>query len=103
MKNVLFVSLVFISSVGLAKDFTITQKDKMFDQKEVTLKIGDTIKFVNGDPTTHHLLFKKDGERISKKQASDSDPILVTFEQEQETTVRCAIHPKMKLKVKVVK
>ena len=71
----------------------MTQKDKMFDKSDITIKAGDTISVVNADPTTHHLMLNLNGKKFSEKQASGSDPVKLKFTEAQETTIRCAIHP----------
>ncbi|SMF62953.1 hypothetical protein [Pseudobacteriovorax antillogorgiicola] len=103
-KKIVTLVLGFLPFAGLsavAKEHTIKQKNKQFSQKEIKLKVGESLKFTNEDNTTHHIMMKVDGKRISQKQVEGAAPIVQTFSKPQETTVRCAIHPKMMLKVTV--
>ena len=104
----LFISVLavftFSSGGAYAKEHVITQKDKAFSVKEINAKVGDKLKFVNAEDIAHHIMFKDGGTRISEKQKDkNAEAINHTIENEGSFTVRCAIHPKMKLKVTVTK
>lgn len=94
------------TNILFAKQHEIIQKGKKFNTKEISIKTGDELKILNMDDTTHHLMYKVDGKRISHKQKS-GDPEGTKFIQKfvtvEKLTIRCAIHPKMKLKVEVTK
>lgn len=103
---VVVLTMVFSSqgfSAGENKPQTheIDQKGQKFSKESIEINRGDTLKFTNSDPTPHHLMVKVDGKPFNKAQPAKSPPVEIKFEQDQEVTVRCAIHPKMKLKVKV--
>ncbi|MDD9952329.1 MAG: plastocyanin/azurin family copper-binding protein [Zetaproteobacteria bacterium] len=97
------LSLLGATPLWAGKQVTISQKGKKFSEKEITIKVGDEIKFINDDDTAHHLMFKAGGKKVSHKQPKGADPFVHKFEEEGKLKVRCAIHPKMKLKVKVEK
>lgn len=86
---------------ALAEQHTVSQKDKAFSTKELSIKAGDEVKFTNEDSTAHHLMYKIDGKKFSHKQKQGADPIVQKFDKAGKYKVRCAIHPKMKLKIKV--
>lgn len=82
---------------------TITQKGKVFSETSVTIKAGQSVRFVNDDSVTHNVFAT--GENFSfnlKKQAPGTESTVV-FPQEGRFECRCAIHPNMKLEVNVVK
>ncbi|HTL12631.1 MAG TPA: hypothetical protein VL588_09100 [Bdellovibrionota bacterium] len=62
----------------------------------ITVKKGDTIVFTNGDTVTHHVFTSNFNEKQEPGQSSK-----ITFSDTGDVIVRCAIHPKMKLMVKV--
>ncbi|MBN8531304.1 MAG: cupredoxin domain-containing protein [Alphaproteobacteria bacterium] len=97
------LAAVLVSSAGMAfaADHTVTQKDKQFSQSEITVKAGDTITFSNDDAIAHNLYSKSSGNEfeIPKQDPGSKNPI--TFKTPGEAKVQCAIHPKMKLVVKV--
>lgn len=93
-----------ISNAALAEVVEIKQMDKEFvqgDEKisKVTVKAGDEIKFINADTTTHQI-HDKEGifEPVVQKPGEETT---WKFKEPGEHKVRCAIHPKMKLKVTV--
>lgn len=65
---------------------------------EIKLKVGDAVNFVNFDDTAHNAYadFFDLGKQDPKEKKN-----AVKFEKSGNFTVRCAIHPKMKLKVQV--
>ena len=98
--------LAMSSTASWAEKHQITQKAKKFSKNELTIKIGDEVEFLNEDNTTHHLMYKLDGKSVSHRQKQGDvkgTAIVQKFEKEGEVEVRCAIHPKMKTKIKVTK
>lgn len=92
-----------VGSVLAAQSVDVNQKGKMFSQQRVTLKVGDKIRFVNNDTVTHNVFAT--GERFSfnlRRQAPGT-ATMVSFPREGSYLCRCAIHPNMRLEVKVVK
>jgi plastocyanin len=85
-----------------AAQFSISQKGRAFTPLEVTLKRGDALLIVNDDGDfRHHAYVDSDkfsfdsGDQEPGSQTSIVFPMAGTFE------VLCAIHPKMKLVVRV--
>lgn len=94
---------VFLAVPLEAKDHVVSQKGKAFAPEEVSIVQGDTIVFKNDDDTAHNVFASSDGLKFNlgiQKQGSESKH---AFEEAGEFVVRCAIHPKMKLKVVVAK
>ena len=103
----LVMVLFFFGASASAATVEVAQKDKQFAKESVELKVGDTLRITNEDDTVHHIMYKWDGKTTSHKQKKKSDPeskpYEAKFDKAGETMVRCAIHPKMKLKVVVKK
>lgn len=92
---------IFICTAALAKDVVVTQKDKKFSQDEITIAVGDTIVFKNADDTAHNVFSSSEATKFNlgmQKQGTESKYM---FTKAGEGEIRCAIHPKMKLKVTV--
>ncbi len=85
-----------------AETHTVTQSDKQFDPKSITIKVGDEITFVNKDRVAHNVYSKTKGSQFDLKVQNPGTSNTVTFEQMGTVKVRCAIHPKMKLTVSVI-
>jgi len=89
------------ASSAAAEGVIVSQKDKAFSEKEVTIKAGDSITFVNEDTVTHNTYSRSKGNKFdSGAQAPDSS-MTQTFSAPGKVKVRCAIHPRMKLTVHV--
>ena len=101
-----FVAVMLVSAFGMslpaaAKEYTVVEKGKAFDRKEITIKVGDEITFVNKDNYTHNLYSRDKGHQFDTGAQAPSKSHTVLFDKAGFVKVRCAIHPKMKLKVTV--
>lgn len=97
--TVLFFGLQIVSRASMGEPIThqIIQKNKTFSQEEITIKVGDSIDFVNQDEVTHHLFNPKEFKINIKQNVNQTSNI--KFDTPAEGYIRCAIHPKMKIKV----
>ena len=84
-----------------AEEVEVGQKDKTFSQAEVSLSSGDAIVFVNDDSVAHNVFSRSPGFQFNLKLQKPGEKAKVVFDQAGEFTVRCAIHPRMELVVKV--
>lgn len=97
------MSLALTASAALiqaADVHEIRQKDKAFSQPEITLKAGEQLRVTNDDPVVHSLFARTAAYEINESQRP-GEASLFTFDKPGEVTLRCAIHPKMSLKVTV--
>lgn len=87
-----------------ATPYTISQKDREFRPREIIIKRGETLRFVNDDgELLHHAYLSSetfDFDTGDQQPGSQSD---VVFSVAGDYTVLCGIHPKMKLGVHVTK
>jgi plastocyanin len=49
---------LYIAENASAGDVSVTQKDKQFSSGSVTIKVGDTVRFLNDDDVTHNVVTK---------------------------------------------
>lgn len=85
-----------------AKEHKISQKDKKFDKKELTIEPGDVVIFMNVEKdVTHNVYSLGPKNSFELKTQPPGQKSSVTFADAGDTEVECAIHPGMKLKVKV--
>jgi plastocyanin len=82
-----------------AADHTIMQKGKVFSQTDITIKVGDALVFVNNDTVPHNVVSTDPENNLGSLKPGSSTP--VTFKTAGDFTVICAIHPTMKMHVKV--
>jgi plastocyanin len=79
----------------------IEQKGKMFSDAEVAIKKGETITFVNNDNVTHNVMSKSPGNEFNIGAQTPGTSAPVTFDTAGEANILCAIHPQMKMTVKI--
>jgi plastocyanin len=84
-----------------AEDVTVYQDGKKFSTAEVTVKVGDAIVFENKDPITHNVYSSTTGMEFDLKTQKPGESSTIKFDRAGEAEVQCAIHPQMKMKVKV--
>jgi plastocyanin len=87
--------------VAFAAERTISQKGRAFSETEITLSKDETILFVNDDDVTHNVISTSAGNEFNLGAQAPGVSTPVTFKTAGEVKVRCAIHPRMQLIVKV--
>jgi len=91
---------VLVHGSGTAADLTIRQKNKAFSVHQITIKVGDRITFVNDDSVNHNVFSDTKGAEIDLlQQPGRSDTVRFLYPGTVE--VECAIHPEMRLEVRV--
>lgn len=99
MRKSLLILLLLAPVVAVAQtSHTIVQKNRRFSLAEIAIKRGESLTFTNADEFIHQMyvdgLFDSE-ERLPGQALTEDFPKTGTFE------VRCHIHPKMKLVVRV--
>ena len=89
--------------VGLAvPQYTVSQKGRQFNPREIAIKRGETILIVNDDlDLRHHVYVDTDKFSFDAVDQEPGSKTPVTFPVTGTFDVLCAIHPKMKLVVEV--
>jgi plastocyanin len=82
-------------------DHTIRQKGKVFSESEITVKRGDELLFLNDDNIAHNVLSTTAGNRFDLGLLNPGELRPVKFDSVGDVKVICAIHPTMKMTVKV--
>lgn len=89
--------------VAYAAEHTITEKGKVFSQAEIDVKVGDAVVFVNDDNVAHNVMSIDPANKFNLGLLKPGSSTPVTFNTPGNISVICAIHPTMKLQVKVSK
>jgi len=93
---------IVTSGVALAADpVRVTQQGKQFSEKNVNLSAGQEIIFVNNDTVAHNVYTIVQGKKRDLGLQKSGEEDSITFDAAGTYRVRCAIHPKMKMVVKV--
>ena len=86
---------------ALAAEHTIHQKGKVFSTAELAIKKGDTVVFLNDDNITHNVLSVTPGNDFNLGAIGPGNSTPLTFTKAAVVDIICAIHPSMKMQVKV--
>ena len=95
------VSMVVAASIAYAATNPVYQEDKKFSADEVTISKGDSVAFTNKDEFTHNVYSTTPNMSFELKTQKPGETSEVKFERAGGAEVRCAIHPQMKMRVKV--
>jgi plastocyanin len=90
-----------VAAMASAAQHTIHEKGKVFSQTEITVKAGDTLMFENDDNVAHNVMSTTPGNTFNMGLLKPGSATPVTFKTPGDILVICAIHPSMKLHVKV--
>lgn len=86
---------------GAAATHRIVQKGRAFGVGEITISRGDTLLFTNEDEFLHQIYVASGGMTFDSNEQPPGQTIDVKFPSSGTFTVRCHIHPKMLLTVRV--
>ena len=95
------VFLTGITAFAYAADATIRQKGKVFSSESMTIKKGDSLTFLNDDSIAHNIMSTSKGNEFNLGAQQPGAATPVTFKSAGDVQVICAIHPRMKMSVKV--
>ena len=103
MRLIPLIPVVFLglSAGALAANLTISQKGRAFSSETVTLKKGGTLTFMNDDSIPHNIMSTSGGNEFNLGSQPPGASTDVTFKEAGDVLVICAIHPRMKMTVKV--
>jgi len=93
------IALCVLSTPALTADHVVDQKNLSFAQAEMTIAAGDKVKFTNSDRTAHHIWTKDNGVNFSSQMLKPGAFYEIKFDKAGTYTLKCHIHPKMKLTV----
>jgi plastocyanin len=98
----LFAAASPIATASAAETPIVRQKDKVFSTGIVTAPVGNKVRFVNDDTVAHNVMVNApDGQSTPGSLQKPGEQVEVGFDQAGDHEVRCAIHPKMKMTVRV--
>jgi len=101
LPSLIFVVLVGLSVGALAANLTISQKGRMFSSENITIKKSETLTFLNDDSVPHNILSTSKGNEFNLGSQPPGASTDVTFKETGDVLVICAIHPRIKMMVKV--
>jgi plastocyanin len=90
-----------LSAGAFAATEVIHQQGRAFSAESVTIKKGEALTFLNDDSVPHNIMSASKGNEFNLGSQSPGSSTDVTFKEAGDVQVICAIHPRMKLTVKV--
>ena len=90
-----------LSTGALAATEVIHQQGRAFSSESVTVKKGEAITFLNDDTVPHNVMSASKGNEFNLGSLPPGSSTDVTFKEAGDVQVICAIHPRMKMAVKV--
>ena len=90
-----------LSAGAFAATEVIHQQGRAFSAESVTIKKGEALTFLNDDSVPHNIMSVSKGNEFNLGSQSPGTSIDVTFKEAGDVQVICAIHPRMKMLVKV--
>ena len=90
-----------LSAGALAANQMIHQQGRVFGPDNISVKKGDALTFVNDDTVPHNIISTSKGNEFNLGSQPPGASTDVTFKEAGDVQVICAIHPRMKLTVKV--
>jgi plastocyanin len=104
MRTLVLFTAVIISglSVGAyAATEVIHQQGRVFSSEAISVKKGGAVTFFNDDSVPHNIMSASKGNEFNLGSQAPGMSTDVTFKEAGDVKVICAIHPRMKMTVKV--
>jgi plastocyanin len=105
MRTSKLLALVIISGLctgAFAATEVIHQQGRAFSVEGMTVKKGEAVTFLNDDSVPHNIMSTSTGNEFNLGSQAPGSSVDVTFKEAGDVMVICAIHPRMKMTVKVV-
>ena len=96
------VSLMLAAgTAAAAEEHVVAQKNKSFSIKKLTVKVGDSVKFVNEDSFAHNVFSLSAVKSFDLGSFGNGGSKTVTFDKPGKVEIECAVHPDMRMDVEV--
>lgn len=95
------VCLLGAGIVWAAQEHLVSQKNKAFSVKKLTVKVGDSVKFSNDDSFAHNIFSLSPAKSFDLGSFGSGGSKSVVFDKPGKIEVECAVHPDMRLDIEV--
>ncbi|MBI1243982.1 MAG: methylamine utilization protein [Alphaproteobacteria bacterium] len=97
-------SIAFAAALPVvAGDFRVRQTDRHFSVVEIDARVSDEIEFVNDDKVAHNIFSRSIVQPFDLGAQRPGESLRIRLAGAGEMKIECAIHPKMRLTIRVVK
>lgn len=90
-----------LSAGAYAATEVIHQRGRVFSSETLSVKRGSAVTFLNDDTVPHNIMSASKGNEFNLGSQTPGTSTDVTFKEAGDVQVICAIHPRMKMMVKV--
>jgi plastocyanin len=102
MRSLLSLAIVGGLSTGaFAATQVIHQQGRVFSSESLSVKKGEALTFLNDDSVPHNIMSASKGNEFNLGSQAPGSSTDVTFKETGDVAVICAIHPRMKMTIKV--
>ncbi len=84
-----------------AEEHVVSQKNKSFSVKKLSVKAGDSVKFVNEDNFAHNVFSLSAAKSFDLGSFGNGGSKTIVFDKAGKIEVECAVHPDMRLDIEV--
>lgn len=84
-----------------AQEHVVYQKNKAFSEEEITIKAGESVRFINEDNFAHNVYSLSDTKFFDLGSFGNKGERTVTFEDPGFIEIECAVHPDMYMVINV--
>ena len=95
------ILIVGYSASALSEARQVKQAGRAFSEDVVVISKGDSVTFVNDDKVPHNVYTNINGKKVDIGVQKPGETAEIVFDEAGDHQVRCAIHPKMRMTVKV--
>ncbi len=96
------IILLGLSTGAFAATQIVHQQGRAFSSESLTVTKGEALTFLNDDSVPHNLMSTSHGNEFNLGSQAPGSSTDVVFKEAGDVAVICAIHPRMKMTVKVV-
>lgn len=94
-------SLLMLVGAAHAAEHVVSQKNKAFSVKRLTIKVGDTVRFTNDDSFAHNVFSLSAVKSFDLGSFGGGIARSISFDKPGKVEVECAVHPDMRLDIEV--
>src|SRR5437773_8882002 len=102
-RSAVTLALLAFAVSAFGAEHVVAQKGKAFSGKKLSVKVGDSVKFVNEDPFSHNVFSLSDAKSFDLGSYGQGGAKSITLDKAGTIEVECAVHPDMKLIIEVAK
>ena len=101
-KLIALVVICGLSTGAFAATEVIHQQGRAFSAESFSIKKGESVTFLNDDSVPHNIMSISTGNEFNLGSQLPGSSVDVAFKEAGDVMVICAIHPRMKMTIKVV-